>query len=93
MSRAYYDQFGQNAASASLESRSESDITKDVLDNYSSPELGNSGLQNASSAALEALIKRLVDEQLRRNGVDKVEPFQDIDSAKKLVKEVAETIA
>jgi hypothetical protein len=93
MSRAFYDQFGQNATSASLESRSESDITRDILDNYSSPELGNSGVQSASSAALESLIKRLVAEQLRRNGLDTVDPFQDINSTKKLAKEIAETIA
>jgi hypothetical protein len=92
MSRAYYDQFGQDAVNKSIESRSESDITKDILDRYSSPELGNSGVQSASSAALETLIKRLVDEQLRRNGVNSVDPFQDIDSTKKLAKEVAETI-
>ena len=93
MSQDYYKQFGNNSENLSLASRSESDITFDVADRYNSPQLDkNDTSKSTDNVALEALIKKLLAELLARNGVNRTQPFQDIDSTKKLAKEIAETI-
>jgi hypothetical protein len=93
MSQEYYKQFGENSQNLALASRSESDITFDIADRYNSPQLDtNDTSRNTDTVALEALIKKLLAELLARNGVNRTQPFQDIDSTKKLAKEIAETI-
>ena len=93
MSQEYYKQFGNNSANLSLASTSESDITFDVADRYNSPQLDtNTTLTTTNNSDLETLIKRLLAELLTRNGVNRAQPFQDIDSTKKLAKEIAGTI-
>jgi hypothetical protein len=87
MSRDYYKQFGQSAPTANLTSQSESDITYDVSNRYQQSELDAKLLEKKITEDLIASIKKLISEQLQRNGVQNTSPFQDMDKEKELTEE------